>query len=696
MTEGARPPDPNLGKPPSKGQDASLEAKPSVVVRRAIMYAGEMSWSLGEAAKGGDQRAGSFLKEFGKLQEKYPDLFPGYSAPSPAASVSEASPQGEQSVAERMEPVAASALQPTAVEQPSGVNNAPPDVKLAQAVTADSMGSLAQVGQAEAVGVQGSTAEISDEELAKSYPVTETSRQIVGELNEIENKWWKLSEDDLTQARQRQEDLRRQLSDFLKLPAGRNVATLEAEIARVEEVRHDAITIPGAIGGKLYTDKLNVLIQQASPAIQEAYSQYRLRLVGLSGFKDWEKRSSAEKAFEEECDKEVGITEEEILKEFDTHGVFPRDGLQGSVGEIQAGLVTKMWRQIENAKIAQSVYTRREAFLQGLAAKAGLVIYKTQMGYDTKPLVAGQGFAENAETPEAARAVVDGSIKQLASSYKDEYYNDNLRSPETTRKTYAAALAEAPGLVVDRTHSGELGKGAVATIYRGSVKGGIPGLRGSPTASTESMPVAVKTTTIDARVSIDRSTAEDVLATIEEAYVLDSIRRTQRSVYPGSRPFVPDSVLLQNYRGVPALVMEYIDHKYDIYRQKDTLTPAQLRSLSVQYFQLQDVIHTAGFTCNDVKGGDFFYKPEEDRLIVLDWNVTKPIKSPPERVDIEKMNGDLLIGLKYFGQDMAHRYTSEARDVIRSLESRILAKRSTVAFDAKELVRIMQDLPIAA
>lgn len=659
------------GPPVPPPQPDRIVGKPDVKIIPALedtrIYARAMSSTLRQAVREGNEHASGFLAEFIALQEKYPDLFPRDNAvQSSAAPFAEPSSLSTAPVTERVELPAVPPYQSPAEE-----HRLAGDAALVQPVDVQSMASLAQVGQAETTAVQTATEEVSDAELAKSYPVTEQSKQIIGELKEIEDKAWKLSGDDLKQARQRQEELRRQLSDELRLPAGRNAATLEAEIAMVEEVEHESMTIGKAIGGKLYTNKLEVLMQQASPEIQEAYSKYRSTVAELTGYKDWEKRSAAERAFEEACDNEIGITNEERLKEFATHGVVPVGLHYESVEKVQAETLRLMWRQIENAKIAQSVYTRRETFLQGLAAKADLVIYKTQLGYDTKPLASGKA-PESAATPESAHILVREAIKEwLHFSDKTRYDSDNLRSPTITENTFAAALPDSLGLVVDRTGYGEIGKGALGTVYKGKARGGIPGLRGEGTASSEQEPVVLKAPTIDSRVSLDYRTAQDVLNSIEEAYVLDLIRITQKSLYPGTRPFVPDSVLLQNYRGAPALVMEYVDHEYDIYRQRDTLTPEQLRSASVQYFQLQDVIHTAGFTCNDVKGGDFFYKPEEDRLIVLDWNVTKPIKSPPERIDIEKMNTDLLIGLKYFGQDMAQRWTSEARDVMRSLESRI-------------------------
>lgn len=535
---------------------------------------------------------------------------------------------------------------------------------------------------------------IGDEASAESYPVTDHTRHIVEELQALQKlneSQWNNRKFDWDESEKNTNKLIIQLSDSLALPPGKDMATLVEERKRFEELKYDITTIGNLTGSRPLRDaELSVIIAKASPQIQAAYDAYK-RTIG-PGI-DYEIRGDAKKALEKACDVEAGIAEEETNIEYSV-GTTLIGGIRYSSAEkAQAEILQNMWKQIKDARTAQSVYERRAVFVRNLAAEAGLAVYKTQMGFATKPIEASTG--ERPATSEGARALVQEAIRLIATYDGKEYNDDNLRSPQVTEGTFARALPDASGLVVDRTRYGELGRGAVGTVFKAKARGGIPGLRGEIVTSEE-LPIAVKATTVDLHGGIDHSTAKWILSTIEEAHVLDVIRQKQRELYPGSKPFVIDSVLVQNYRGSSALVMEYVDDNYNIFRQRGKLTPRQLRSACKQYFQLQDVIHEVGFSCNDVKDGDVFYNADEDRLIVLDWNVTRPNSSPLSQENIQKMNTDLLLGLKIFGENMAQSWPPEAIEVFRSLDQRIRAQRTTVLFDAKEVVRVVEELPLAA
>ncbi len=526
----------------------------------------------------------------------------------------------------------------------------------------------------------------SDEALAKSYPVSDQTRKIVEEIKTIDSERFSASPDARKQIAVRTEVLVRELSDSLSLPTGKDYATLEVERNRLAELRDDAISIEGLLRNFL-GDDLEQIFFYASPQLKEAYAQYESGSVSIRG--DHDKQYEARKKFSDVCDLEVGITKEEKLKEYSIYA--PPDLYSRDVATLQSQILIHMWKQISDIRIAQSVYERREALIQNLAAKTDREIYRTQNGYKMRP--DNTSVPERPKTLEGAAALVQEAIE--LSSYGDgKYRADTLRSPRITREAFDHGLPDISGLKVFKTSESMLGKGYRNTVYRGEVKGGVPGLRGDHTALGETLHVAVKTTTVDTR-QIDLQTAGNILAIIEEAYVLSAIRNKQQELYPGSNTFVPDSVLAQNYQGVPALVMEHVDRSTLLLRQKDRITPQQMRSAFVQYFQLQDVIHQAGFTCEDVKGGDFFYNPDEDRLIILDWNVTTPINSPPVTSDIQRMNANFLIGLKFFEEEMAKNLTPEAIKVFQSLQQRIKIQEKTTLFDVQEIITAMKESPLA-
>ena len=134
--------------------------------------------------------------------------------------------------------------------------------------------------------------------------------------------------------------------------------------------------------------------------------------------------------------------------------------------------------------------------------------------------------------------------------------------------------------------------GGKSNIYDGTVNDEVLRLLYGNETPNKEVSVIIKEPIVDGSNKSYGSGELNILSTIEEAYVLDSIRRKQGEMYPGSKPFVPKSVLLQDFNGVPALVMEKLDRRKDnLMYQLSNLTPQQFQSICIQYFKLVDIIH---------------------------------------------------------------------------------------------------------
>lgn len=570
---------------------------------------------------------------------------------------------------------------------PASVNETPLTQKIDTVEPAETF-EASSITTAEAESQQ----DLADRLMAETFPVTERTRAIVEELQAFERNRYSSDREDRETISKRIDELRQKLSNALDLPIGGDMATLNQERRRAEEIGYDAISISKLVYpyGGLKPEQLDVVMSHAPADIRSAYDAYR------AVENDHSEKYHAETRLEEAFDRAAGITPEEALKQHQIHHGSPHQDIgYRSVADAQSILLQDTWKQIRDARTVQSLFERRDAFIRGLAAEAGVSIYETNLGYKTQDLSLSPATppSEQATTDESAYALIQNAINTIK-SYDGSYRDDNLRSPEITEATLARSLPDASNITIERTRAGELGKGVIGKIFVGKTKGGIPGLRGE-TTTTEEIKIAIKTPTIDRSRIMDFWYAKEIVSTIEEAHVLEEIRQKQQELYPGSKSFVPDSVLIKNYRGAPALAMELVDNKNDLYSSERTLTPQQLRSAFAQYLKLQDVIHTAGFTCRDVKGGDIFYKEDEDRLIVLDWNVTHPMHSPQTKEDIERMNGDMAHAFTFFGENKTDAWTPEAREIMQSLEQRIYASQaSQTPFDVKEAIRIIEGLPL--
>lgn len=152
--------------------------------------------------------------------------------------------------------------------------------------------------------------------------------------------------------------------------------------------------------------------------------------------------------------------------------------------------------------------------------------------------------------------------------------------------------------------------GAIGSVRFGDVKGGIAAFREEVPAQTESMRVVVKTAK---RGETEQRSMENRKKIIEEAYLLKQIREQQRTLFPDSDSHVPDSELVM-LNGEPALILEEVTERFNtnsLDKYKDALS---------QYCQLNQAINSLGFTCSDRKPTDFYWIPDQKRLVVLDWN----------------------------------------------------------------------------
>ncbi len=271
------------------------------------------------------------------------------------------------------------------------------------------------------------------------------------------------------------------------------------------------------------------------------------------------------------------------------------------------------------------------------------------------------------------------SESQRAESRK-EYIHDRFRSPEITRQTFEQGLPDVSGITIEDRPVSEAG--GTSIVWKGRVAGGLPGLQGRATTDAE-VPIVVKA---------PKGLEENVLEIIEEAYTLQAIREAQRRLYPETRSFVPDSVLIQDFRGAPALAEEYAR---DI-AVPSRLTPEQRRSVCVQFFKLQHVMHEAGIAQTDRKPSDLSYDANQDRLVVLDWNVNHPLQRPPTIDDIRLINNDLSNGLDMFPYGLGYPRSPDTMRIFSSLKEEINAQLKTAPFDVTKIIRTIEQLPLEA
>jgi len=161
-------------------------------------------------------------------------------------------------------------------------------------------------------------------------------------------------------------------------------------------------------------------------------------------------------------------------------------------------------------------------------------------------------------------------------------------------------------------------RGATAVVYKGEILS----LEG------EHNEVAVK---------IPRDRREYREAVVGEADILDRLRAKQQELFPDSPShFVYGKVMQVN--GKPSLVMELIPERARISTRtfisyngqgifdEDIANGAQ--SIVRQSFETIVIEDAAGLITSDRKSGDYFYLPQSDRLVVLDWNTNNKSLTP--------------------------------------------------------------------
>lgn len=205
-------------------------------------------------------------------------------------------------------------------------------------------------------------------------------------------------------------------------------------------------------------------------------------------------------------------------------------------------------------------------------------------------------------------------------------------------------------LIVDYRKDFQLGRGAISVVRAGKLVGGLDALRGLPHGQ-DAVQVAIKMRLKEGdtynKPSFSKEATADFMT--KELFTLNILREKQRELFPQTPSFVVNSqgVVID---GEPAIVMERIPRESAMfsYNQLEHMTQEQVQMALVEYFEALTTLHALDITCNDRKGGDLFYLPEQNRLVILDWNVTHTKESEGELKHQERRVADLTIGLDLF------------------------------------------------
>ena len=121
--------------------------------------------------------------------------------------------------------------------------------------------------------------------------------------------------------------------------------------------------------------------------------------------------------------------------------------------------------------------------------------------------------------------------------------------------------------------------------------------------------------------------------------------------------------------GRPGLVMELLSRENWLYRSAEKITkdnPGRLKNICEQYFEVLTTAHALGLNVGDKKGDDLYYIPEQERLVVLDWNVVTDTELNEARA-----KGNILQGFKFFTEGLAQYWSPETLEKIKALERRV-------------------------
>lgn len=140
------------------------------------------------------------------------------------------------------------------------------------------------------------------------------------------------------------------------------------------------------------------------------------------------------------------------------------------------------------------------------------------------------------------------------------------------------------------------------------------------------IPVALKVAkSAKSKGPVDQDTAESWIESLRfENTALDMLQKKQEELFPGTPSNFPAKQLIE-INGKPALVLELIERANHI--RKETFlsyTDKEERARSVirQYMNVLETAFASNFNPSDRKQDDLYYYPENDRLVVLDWNVS--------------------------------------------------------------------------
>lgn len=267
-------------------------------------------------------------------------------------------------------------------------------------------------------------------------------------------------------------------------------------------------------------------------------------------------------------------------------------------------------------------------------------------------------------------------------------------------------------------------RGALSMVYFGTLPGGLVNLRNVQKTGVEKevvvkLPLTKEAFKEDAPGWTDTDYEEwrkdGIERNVKEAQLLKRLRQKQQELFPGSKPHFCDAEVatLDNVLGV---VMEKAGttlvglvtgerggYSYAPYRRKPDTPPIsedQLNQAMIQYFETLATAHALDVSVGDKKGSDLRYDPEENRLIILDWNVTAPASEILARSGATGAHIDVAQGIRFY-IDLCESYGLGLPGQNYSVSSDKLQELKLISNDLKnkvnqitalDMIRILKNL----
>lgn len=160
---------------------------------------------------------------------------------------------------------------------------------------------------------------------------------------------------------------------------------------------------------------------------------------------------------------------------------------------------------------------------------------------------------------------------------------------------------------------------------------------------------------------------EDGDANAEEQRNIDMLNKSFQERYPDLPSPFPNSRLIPATNG-SVLVQELVPKEDNLFTKESEKyfkeNPRMMCKAFIQFLQLANVGESLGLEMIDRKGADFFFVPESQRLVILDWNVMG--KAFP-RFDPEK--ACLNPGVKIFCDDRLQFWPESVQPQIMALKN---------------------------